>query len=71
MNANEYQEFQSSLEHGAESSKHGPDAYFGKHITTNTYTPTKVTGLSLRELIHDLRYQTLVLVKALLLQKRV
>lgn len=32
MNADEYQEFQSSLEHGAESSKHGPDAYFGKHI---------------------------------------
>lgn len=49
-------EFQKSLQYEAETRKYDKDVYF---------------GLSLRELIHDLRYQTLVLFKCLLLQKRV
>ncbi|KAK5074713.1 hypothetical protein LTR64_000918 [Lithohypha guttulata] len=49
-------EFQASLQHEAEAKKHEKDAYF---------------GLSLRELLHELRHLTLILVKCLLLQKRV
>lgn len=49
-------EFQASLQHETENSKTEKEAYF---------------GLSLRELLYELRFQTLVLFKCVLLQKRV
>lgn len=49
-------EFQASLQHETDTKRDQKDAYF---------------GLSLRELIYELRYQTLILFKCILLQKRV
>lgn len=50
------EEFQASLQHESEHRKPDREAYF---------------GLSLRELLYELRFQTLVLFKCLLLQKRI
>lgn len=65
-------EFQASLQHEAENKKHEQDAYFGKLLKDiSTVMLTTKLGLSLRELLYELRYQTLVLFKCILLQKRV
>ena len=66
------QELQVTLHHEANNGKGEKEAYFGKlqhFVVVHSYLLGP--GLSLRELIYDLRWQALILFKCLLLQKRV
>ena len=67
------QQFQESLEKSLQESEGDRDQYLGEPTLTYPRLISRLTiiGLSLREFIHEFKYQTLVLLKCCLLQPKV
>ncbi|PPQ68833.1 LOW QUALITY PROTEIN: hypothetical protein CVT25_008881 [Psilocybe cyanescens] len=64
-------DFAASLERSLRTQLTESGLYMGTSTTTHQYELNQVVGTSIRDLVHTFRQKTLILVKALMLQKRI